>query len=888
MTTLTMPAENVTVTGSWSINSYTLTVKYVGPDGDTQFAAPDATQTTLNYGDTYSIPSPAVEGYTASPTNVQGTMPASDVEVTVNYTINSYTVTYKVDGVQYGDIDTYNYGEAVTECATPTAIIGKTFRGWIWGYTGGKPDTMPAQDILVTGSWETNLYPLTVVYQYTDGTEAASATSTSLVYGAAYSITSPVIEGYTANYTVVTGTMPDSSRTVTVTYTINSHTLTVNYNYATGAKAAESDISTLDYNQAYNVVSPVIPGYVASPATVSGTMPDADVTEHVVYTATNTTYTVKHYKANLDGSYNATADATDSMTGITGELTAAEAKTYEGFTAQTFEQIAIAGDGSTVVDIYYTRNIYTLTVKYVGPDDGTFAAPATHTERLKYGASYSVASPAVEGYTPDAATASGTMPASNTSITVTYTANTNTAYTVKHYKANLDGSYNAAPDATDNMTGTTGQPTNAAAKTYEGFTAQTFEQIAIAGDGSTVVDIYYTRNIYTLTVKYVGPDDGTFAAPATHTEQLKYGASYSVASPAVDGYAPDTATVTGTMPATDTSITVTYTANSNTAYTVEHYKANLDGSYNATADDTDSMTGTTGQLTAAVAKSYEGFTAGTVTQATIAGDGSTVVKIYYTRNSYTLNILYQNASGIDIAPSVTRELQFEAAYSETSPTVPSYQAPSIAVVAGNMPAKDLTIVVTYTKTVVPTSPDPTPTPSTNPSPRPSNSPAPSSSPVPSATPSPAESPAATASANPETIQDDDTPLAGGTENIPDDGTPLARPVWALLNLILAILTALTSVLLIVFGLGKKKQEAEEEGDEAYTMKKKLGWRLASIIPGVGAIIAFILTEDMTNPMVFTDKWTLLMVVIALVQVLVALLSNKKKKLSDEESIQSGI
>ena len=38
----------------------------------------------------------------------------------------------------------------------------------------------------------------------------------------------------------------------------------------------------------------------------------------------------------------------------------------------------------------------------------------------------------------------------------------------------------------------------------------------------------------------------------------------------------------------------------------------------------------------AVVKDKAGFTAGTVTQTTIAADGSTVVKIYYTRNSYTL------------------------------------------------------------------------------------------------------------------------------------------------------------------------------------------------------------------------------------------------------------
>ena len=67
-------------------------------------------------------------------------------------------------------------------------------------------------------------------------------------------------------------------------------------------------------------------------------------------------------------------------------------------------------------------------------------------------------------------------------------------------------------------------------------------------------------------------------------------------------------------------------------------------------------------------------------------------------------------------------------------------------------------------------------------------------------------------------------------------------------------------------------EGEAETDD---IKKKGGWRLASIIPAVAAVIAFILTENMRLPMVLVDKWTLLMVVIALVQLLVAYFSKKK-------------
>lgn len=87
----------------------------------------------------------------------------------------------------------------------------------------------------------------------------------------------------------------------------------------------------------------------------------------------------------------------------------------------------------------------------------------------------------------------------------TRTANTNTAYQVKHYQENLEGAeeeYTLVD--TDNLTGTTAQLTNATTKNYVGFTAGAFSQVAIAGDGSTVVEIYYTRNSHTITFVYEG------------------------------------------------------------------------------------------------------------------------------------------------------------------------------------------------------------------------------------------------------------------------------------------------------------------------------------------------------------------------------------------------
>ena len=53
---------------------------------------------------------------------------------------------------------------------------------------------------------------------------------------------------------------------------------------------------------------------------------------------------------------------------------------------------------------------------------------------------------------------------------------------------------------------------------------------------------------------------------------------------------------------------------------------------------------------------------------------------------------------------------------------------------------------------------------------------------------------------------------------------------------------------------------------------------------LGAIAAFILTENMANPMILTDRWTLMMVVILAVQTGVAVLVGKKD--NDEETLEN--
>lgn len=98
--------------------------------------------------------------------------------------------------------------------------------------------------------------------------------------------------------------------------------------------------------------------------------------------------------------------------------------------------------------------------------------------------------------------------------------------------------------------------------------------------------------------------------------------------------------VTGQTVSGWTNLYAAWTPNTDTPYKVEHYQEKLDGTY--VKADTDELTGTTDTRATAEAKSYTGFTVdktveGTVQSGIIAGDGSLVLKLYYTRNSYIIS-----------------------------------------------------------------------------------------------------------------------------------------------------------------------------------------------------------------------------------------------------------
>lgn len=251
----TMPAEDIEVVGTFSINSYEIVYKV---DNEVY-----SSQTYEYAANVVAIEEPEKEGYTFSGWDeVPATMPAHDVEVNGSFTINTYTLTYKVDDEVYS-AETYEYAAAITPLEEPEKV-GYTFGGW-----DEVPATMPAHDVEVNGYFTINQYELTYVVD----NEVYS--SETYDYDAVISaIEAPDKTGYTfTEWQGIVERMPASDLTVTAVYQINTWTATY--------IIENSVFSAVPYEYGATIVDPVAPereGYTFAWKEHPQTMPDNDIT----------------------------------------------------------------------------------------------------------------------------------------------------------------------------------------------------------------------------------------------------------------------------------------------------------------------------------------------------------------------------------------------------------------------------------------------------------------------------------------------------------------------------------------------------------------------------------------------------------------------------------
>lgn len=290
----------------------------------------------------------------------------------------------------------------------------------------------------------------------------------------------------------------------------DTYSVVINYVFADGSQAAPSWTATLARGSAYHntVTSPTVVGYAPDKATVElhYTAINDDVTETVTYKPAQVNFTIKHYQQNTDND-NYTLVDTETKTGYTeSEVGAGLAKSYEGFTALLYDTTTrIAADGSTEVEIYYDRNYYLLSLDL----DGGWGADPIYA---RYGAVIGLSSPTKPGYTFGGwnPTAPTNMPAKNQTLKAQWTPVNSVNYTVVFWyeNANDDGySYagnltkSAAPGASVSSGQFSGASFTGRDASHFTYNAAKAETVTVNGDGSTVVNVYYSRNTYTLTFK---------------------------------------------------------------------------------------------------------------------------------------------------------------------------------------------------------------------------------------------------------------------------------------------------------------------------------------------------------------------------------------------------
>lgn len=284
-----------------------------------------------------------------------------------------------------------------------------------------------------------------------------------------------------------------------------TYTIIIKYQFADGTQAANPWSATVADGTTYtqDVTSPTVVGYAPDPPVVHVNS-SAPTTYTVTYKPAEVEFTVKHYKQNVDDDNYTLAD-TETKKGYTESPVGANLATtaYEGFYSLLYDTTTkIAADGSTVVEIYYDRYYYLMNFDL----DGGYGVEPIYA---RYGAPISVGTPTKPGYTFDVWNPElpATMPAESATHKATWKVGT-TSYTVVYWyeNANDDGySYVADQKITDVAPGTsvssaTYKDANFNNKDAKHFTynANKAETVTVAGDGSTILNVYFTRNTYTL------------------------------------------------------------------------------------------------------------------------------------------------------------------------------------------------------------------------------------------------------------------------------------------------------------------------------------------------------------------------------------------------------
>lgn len=292
-----------------------------------------------------------------------------------------------------------------------------------------------------------------------------------------------------------------------------TYTITINYVDNKDQQVADPWTATVMAGGTYQSVvkSPVVVGYTADQAeiTVGGENIQEDQNFTVRYTPARVKFSVKHLLQNVSNDEYTQDGDPQIVTGNTGDAVGETLeKLYPGFYSLKYDAtVKIAGDESTVVEVKYDRYYYLINFNL----DGGYGVEPIYA---RYGAPINVGTPQKPGYTFTGWSKEipKTMPVIENPLSFTANWKKGTAgFTVVFWYENAnDNGYSVAGTLTlaDVAPGTQKSSGDYQNQSFDGrddkhftYNADKAETVTIKGDGSTVLNVYFTRNSYTLTFR---------------------------------------------------------------------------------------------------------------------------------------------------------------------------------------------------------------------------------------------------------------------------------------------------------------------------------------------------------------------------------------------------
>ena len=660
----TMGIEDVSFNAVFSAGTVAYTVETYVMDVTGNYGDAAIENKSATTGETVSVTPEAREGFSVAAESVLSGEVKADgsLVLKVYYSRNQYKLT--VDG----NVTNVYYGAAIS-VAEPAAREGYTFAGW----DRDVPETMPASDVTLVSQWNENDADYTA---YNAAKAAAEAKQAEANFDKTYTAESrqaladALAKDVSGRKYTQQGEVDAAAKAINDAVTALE---LMTYKATFYVDGAEYKVVTAKVGEA--IAKPDDPsktGYVFTGWDPEvGTMGTEDLSFNAKFSAGEVSYTVETYVMGLDGQYGAAE--TKNVPATTGEEITLTPDAREGFTVAGESVLTgtVAADSSLVLKVYYSRNQYKLTV------DGT-------TTEVYYGAALEIADPeARTGYTFAGwkPAAPATMPANDVTLESQWTEN-GADYTA--YDAAVKAAQ-AKQAESDYAARYTEESRNAlAAALAADVSGKKYTQQGEVDAATTAIN-NAVAGLDKMTYNAIFTVDGEEYAkvPTKVDDQIVAPKDPSKEGYTFAGWKPSV----GIMGTADATFEAVFAAAGDTAYTVNTYVMGTDGTYGDPTSE--KLTGTTGSTATYAPEAREGFTVAdeSVLSGTIAADGSLVLKVYYSRNKYTLTV-----------DGVASEVYYGAAVSVAEPSKEHYTfAGWEPELPDTMPANDVTVVSKWTE-----------------------------------------------------------------------------------------------------------------------------------------------------------------------------------------------